>query len=218
MNKGDKGNKGFTLPVQIKAIGEDGSFSGYAAVFGNVDLGDDLIIKGAFSKWLTSIGSDFPSVCWQHDFGSPIGITTKMYEDDHGLYVEGKLTLGVTQADDARLLAQSGAVKGMSIGYWVHDREYNNEGVRLLKELSCYEYSFVTSMMNPLAKFTSVKTADLGSIKECEIYLRDVCGLSRTESKTLIAKIKGARDADPEDEPSDLMSSLKALQTTIAGA
>ena len=66
---------------------------------------------------------------------NPIGITTKMYEDDYGLYVEGLLTLGVKQADDARLLSKSGAVKGLSIGYRIHDREYNNEGIRLLKKL-----------------------------------------------------------------------------------
>jgi hypothetical protein len=146
---------------------------------------------------------------------NPIGITTKMYEDDYGLYVEGLLTLGVKQADDARLLSKSGAVKGLSIGYRIHDREYNSEGIRLLKKLSLDEYSFVTKGMNELAKFSNVKTAELGSIKECEIYLRDVCGLSRSESKTLIAKIKGVRDAEPEI--SELMQSLKNFQQTLAG-
>jgi len=69
--------------------------------------------------------------------------------------------------------------------------------------------------MNEMAKFSNVKAAELGSIKECEIYLRDVCGLSRSESKTLIAKIKGVRDAEPE--MSELMQSLKNFQQTLAG-
>jgi phage head maturation protease len=32
----------------------DGVFSGYAATTGNVDLGNDIIIAGAFSDWLKS--------------------------------------------------------------------------------------------------------------------------------------------------------------------
>ena len=31
---------------------KDGAFSGYAAATGNVDLGNDIIMKGAFSDWL----------------------------------------------------------------------------------------------------------------------------------------------------------------------
>ena len=31
---------------------KDGAFSGYAAATGNVDLGNDIIMKGAFNDWL----------------------------------------------------------------------------------------------------------------------------------------------------------------------
>ena len=84
-------NKSFTLPVQIKAVGDDGTFSGYAATFGNIDKGDDIIVKGAFAEYLASIGTNYPSVCWQHETDEPIGVTTLMREDEIGLYVEGKL-------------------------------------------------------------------------------------------------------------------------------
>ena len=208
-------NKSFTLPVQIKAVGDDGTFSGYAATFGNIDKGDDIIVKGAFAEYLASIGTNYPSVCWQHETDEPIGVTTLMREDEIGLYVEGNLILEVQQAAEARVLAKAGAVKGLSIGYWVNEREYNNEGIRILKKLSLYEYSFVTCPMNEMAKFSNVKAAELGSIKECEIYLRDVCGLSRSESKTLIAKIKGVRDAEPDI--SELIQSLKNFQQTLSG-
>ena len=43
-------NKSFTLPVQIKAVGDDGTFSGYAATFGNIDKGDDIIGMGALRE------------------------------------------------------------------------------------------------------------------------------------------------------------------------
>jgi phage head maturation protease len=37
------------------AVGEDGRFSGYASVFGNVDGGWDVVAKGAFTKSLKAI-------------------------------------------------------------------------------------------------------------------------------------------------------------------
>ena len=33
-------NLKFTKPIEIKSIDEKGSFTGYAATFGNIDLGD----------------------------------------------------------------------------------------------------------------------------------------------------------------------------------
>ena len=92
-------NKSFTLPVEIKAVGDDGTFSGYAATFGNIDKGDDIIVKGAFADYLMSIGSNLPAVCWQHETDKPIGTTTLMREDEIGLYVEGKLILEVQQSN-----------------------------------------------------------------------------------------------------------------------
>lgn len=207
-------NKAFTSPIELKSIGEDGAFTGYAATFGNVDKGDDLIIKGAFSEYLSEIGGNYPPVCWQHDMRSPIGITTMMREDDYGLYVEGKLLLEVQQAKEARILAIAKAIKGLSIGYITREREYNNEGIRILKKLGLYEYSFVTVPMNDQAQFTSVKTADLGSLRDCETYLREVCGLSRSEAKTFIARVRDAREADHENTD-ELMASLKTLQQTL---
>ena len=34
---------------------KEGAFSGYAAATGNVDLGSDIILKGAFSDWLKTV-------------------------------------------------------------------------------------------------------------------------------------------------------------------
>ena len=38
-------------PFEIKEADDAGKFSGYAAVFDNVDLGNDVIEKGAFKKF-----------------------------------------------------------------------------------------------------------------------------------------------------------------------
>ncbi len=38
------------VPFELKAVDEAGNFEGYAAVFNNVDLGDDVILPGAFTR------------------------------------------------------------------------------------------------------------------------------------------------------------------------
>ncbi len=208
--------RGFTkaLTLDVKAVGDDGYFEGYAAKFGNIDLGGDIIVKGAFADWLAELKASngkLPPVLWQHDMGKPIGKTLEIYEDDNGLYVKGQLS--TTQlAIDARTLAKDGVLQGMSIGYWVKDYTRDQEsGVYLLKKLKCYEYSFVTLPMNPGAEFTDIKSIDaLETVRDCETYLRDVGGISSKQAKRFISIIKNDRD-DQDDKDQELASKLKQL-------
>ncbi len=39
----------FIVALETKADASTGEFEGYGAIFGNVDLGGDVIIKGAFA-------------------------------------------------------------------------------------------------------------------------------------------------------------------------
>ena len=59
-------------------------------------------------------------------------------EDGHGLWFEGKLTLGVQKANEALLLMKAGVVKTVSIGYDTIKSEFK-EGVRHLKEVRLYD-------------------------------------------------------------------------------
>jgi hypothetical protein len=56
--------KSFALELK-EAPGEDGSFEGYAAVFGNVDSYGDVIEKGAFAKTLQE--NPTVPILWQHN-------------------------------------------------------------------------------------------------------------------------------------------------------
>ena len=40
-----------TIPLSIKAL-SDGEFEGHGSIFGNEDLGGDIVMKGAFRKSL----------------------------------------------------------------------------------------------------------------------------------------------------------------------
>src|ERR1019366_6085253 len=76
--------------LEIKQLDESGQFIGLAAVFGNVDLGDDLIEAGAFSKSLADGGASTP-LLWNHDTGEPIGVA-RLTETHAGLEVAGQLS------------------------------------------------------------------------------------------------------------------------------
>ena len=90
-----------TRPFELKFASDvkPGSFSGYGAVFDNIDDGGDMIVKGAFADTLAGwkIKGKMPKMLWHHGLGMssedllPIGYWTAMEEDDHGLKVEGQL-------------------------------------------------------------------------------------------------------------------------------
>jgi HK97 family phage prohead protease len=145
--------KSFTFKM-TKEIDETGRFEGYAAVFGNVDSQRDVIHPGAFKKTLQE-NPEVP-ILWQHDPYEPIGVSIEMKEDDKGLHVVGQLAVGVQRADEARLLMQAGAIKGLSIGYRAIKPVFNS-GVRGLKEIALKEWSPVTFPSNTLATIADVK-------------------------------------------------------------
>ena len=60
--------------------------------------------KGAFigslNDWQAK--GKMPPILWQHDRGQVIGVWTKLYEDDKGLFGEGKLLIDdVAKAKEA---------------------------------------------------------------------------------------------------------------------
>lgn len=207
----------FSRPIELKALNDDGTFSGYAATF-DLDLGGDIIATTAFDDWMRREGEDAQSmsVLWQHSMDKPIGVTTLMQVDAKGLYVEGKLTLGVQRADEARLLSKAGALKGLSIGFYVKEREFKDD-VRIIKALDIIEYSFVTRPMNPKAKLTGVKSYDqtlvamlqnCDSIRSLERTLRDEVGASNSEAKQLVSHLKGLCEAERSEK--QLLSEIEA--------
>lgn len=186
----------------LKRLEDDGTFEGYASVFGVEDHHGETVVKGAFQKCLAA-GRKI-RMFWQHDRDQPIGIYKDAREDDHGLYVKGKLTRGVQKADEAYLLMQDEAVDSMSIGaYVIKDRITDHKRMkRDFLELDLREISVVTIPALDAARITSVKSlSDVGDIPELEAYLRDVGGFSVKEAKTIISKAKaGTRQRDVDDK------------------
>lgn len=154
-------------PIQTKAhpgalatIEPDGSFEGYAALFGRVDLGRDLILPGAFARSLAERGTSGVRMLFQHDPAEPIGTWLSLREDAVGLHVRGRLTLDVARAREVLALMRAGAIDGLSIGFrTVEGRTDPRSRVRRLSRIDLWEVSVVTFPMQPDARIAGVKRA-----------------------------------------------------------
>lgn len=156
--------------LTLKGVSGDGSFSGYASLFGEVDLGRDTIVSGAFSKSLKARGAAGVRMLFQHDPAEPIGTWKVIREDERGLYVEGVLSPGVARAREVHALMKSGALDGLSIGFrTVRARSDKASGVRRILEADLWEISVVTFPMLPAARVSNVKHARFYRDRETEL-------------------------------------------------
>jgi HK97 family phage prohead protease len=221
----EKKDERLYVPYEVKSdVTAKGIFEGYGSVFGNLDLGNDIVEKGAFTKTIEQHAKDgtMPNMFFAHYRDEPIGEFLEIAEDRKGLYVKGQIWVdqGIPKAQQAYLMLKAKGLRGLSIGYKTQLAEYDNKkGIRRLKQLDLKETSPTPFPMNEKALPTSVKSfqsfASL-SIREAEQFLRDV-GLSHTEAKALLSR--GFDGLRPRDEVSDnlLKSSLKKLTDTLKG-
>jgi len=146
-----------------------GSFEGMLAVYGNVDLGGDAIVPGAFTRTLQNHGNQVP-LLWQHKPDDPIG-TLQLSDTPTGLAAKGQLELDLPTARVAYTLLKAKVIKGLSIGYDTITDSID-DGVRYLKELRLWEGSLVTFPMNEQATVSAVKTISAEDDREILAAIR----------------------------------------------
>ena len=196
---------------------DDGSmtFSGYGAYFNNIDSYGDIIVPGAFKNAVNYAKrtGDYPALMVQHgaDGYTPVGIFTKMAEDENGLYVEGKLADTERGREYYTLMKMEPrpAIKGMSIGYFTRKAEYPSEEnrksfpkgcTRKILDVELVEISLVTVPANKKATITGVKSEFI--VRDAEKALKEA-GYSASEAKTIISIIKSTI-ADDENPPATI--------------
>jgi HK97 family phage prohead protease len=194
-----------SLPLEVKAVEEGGTFEGYAAVFGNVDARGDIILPGAFTASLMEHKGKktMPALLWQHDPSQPIGVWESMAEDERGLFVKGRLLRNdVQKAGEAWALLKAGALSGLSIGYKARDFSIDETTwTRTLKKIELFEASLVTFPANDKARIVDVKGHSIKTIREFEAALRDVMRFSAGEAKRIAShgfKAREVPDASAE--------------------
>lgn len=147
--------------AEFKAVDDApaGTFEAIVSVFGNVDLGGDRVVKGAFTQTLAAwqaSGDPIP-VIWSHEWDDPkshIGYVEEAEERDEGLYV--KAVLDVAHNDRAEYVARllkERRVTQFSFGYFARDYEDVEDEtygkVRELKRIDLFEVGPTLLGMNP---------------------------------------------------------------------
>ena len=201
-----------TCPTEFKAAGDDGAISGYASIFGNVDLGGEIVEAAAFKEIKTNAEGRLP-ILWQHNTREPVGVAS-VSQDSKGLWFDGRLVLEDPLAVKARAHVRAGSVRGMSVGYDILEDGYEmlKSGVRLLKRLRLHEISIVTFGMNELARVESIK-----SRTDFERAARQ-WGFSQSKAKKLsYAGWPILSDGDDEPDAADLAAQFSELNRMLKG-
>ena len=149
--------KSFSFELE-SADESTGEFSGYAAVFGNRDSGNDIIEKGAFAKTIVEDFNRIKILALHNDCWLPVGRPIELREDDRGLFIKGKIS-DTSMGRDIRTLLKDGVLSELSIGYDAIDFDYDSKtDTRHLRRIKLWEVSIVTWAMNEQARINEVKS------------------------------------------------------------
>lgn len=150
-----------SVRFEIKELSEAGSFTGVASVYGNKDLGNDVMEKGAFTKTIAERGG---KVRLMDSHKTRIGIA-EVKDTSYGLETKGVINLekqsGQDVYSDLKFYQQHGLPMGLSIGYQTVKADapaQTSDGARHLKEVSLWEVTVTEFPMNTEAQVTAVKS------------------------------------------------------------
>ncbi len=213
-------------PVDLKAVEADGTFEGYASLFGVEDLSHDMVLPGAFRASLAARAPIGIKLLFQHDPNQPLGVWLDLAEDARGLRARGRLMPEVAKAREVLSLMRAGALDGLSIGFrTVKGSRDAATGVRHLEAIDLWEISVVTFPMLPDARVSAVKSRPfagrLPRERELERWLTREAGLTRTDARTLIRSglksLVATRDARGGPEGTDrLIEAIGRARSRLA--
>ena len=172
-----------------KADYETGEIQAYVTTFGNKDVVNDVINKGALDAFITKFENgetDIVRLLLNHDRNLILGQWLSFKVDEYGVLGTAKLS-DVQSAKDVKTLIADGILGSVSIGFKSSDFEKNEDGGMTFNKIELIETSIVDRPANSQARITSIKSED-GSInkKLLEDTLRDA-GLNVREAKAIVS-------------------------------
>lgn len=159
--------------AEVKAVaGDAGVVEALVSVFGNVDLGGDRVVGGAFAKSLenwAAKGDPMPFI-WSHEWDNPeahIGYVEQAEERPEGLWVRAKLDVDRPFAEQVFHLLKSRRVTQFSFGYTVQDSRFVKDAdgteVRELLAVDVFEVGPTLLGMNPATQLLEAASAIRGA-------------------------------------------------------
>ncbi len=142
-----------------------GIIEGYASTYGNVDLGGDVVEKGAFTQTLKHKNGIIPLLLDHNYTTGPLAGVGFLEDSDEGLKIRGEMPLDVPEVASAyrkiKFMLDRGAKIGLSIGYNTIKAMKGDNGTMRLKELALHEVSITPFPMNTEAQIMSAKAQKL---------------------------------------------------------
>ena len=199
---------------QLKFASEGtGEFEGYASVYHSNDAVNDTIVPGAFSKSLES-GRNIKLFQNHKQHEVPVGDWISLTEDSRGLRAVGKIDLNHKDGPTVYSALKRGAMDGLSVGFTMADDDFEmkNDGGRIIKNLDLMEISVVNFPCEGQARISAVKAdlAALCSLSDCEDYLRDAGGFSKSMATALVSHILKVSRGEPEAKDNEITRILGA--------
>jgi uncharacterized protein len=149
--------RGLGQPLQ--AFPGTGLFTGYASLFGKRDATGDIVMPGAFAASLKKRGVENIRMLFQHDPSEPVGTWLDIYEDERGLFVQGRLDKNVQRGRELFSLLENGGLDGLSIGFkTLAAKQERLTKTRRLLIIDLWEISLVTFPMLEGARISAVKS------------------------------------------------------------
>jgi HK97 family phage prohead protease len=105
-----------------------GTIEGYRSVFGEIDEGGDIVVKGFFADGISDyLQSGFTAHSHDWTFSEAVGFPIDAKEDDYGFFVKSQFH-STADAQDIRTKAKerkdAGKTVGFSFGYQVKEKQY----------------------------------------------------------------------------------------------
>lgn len=188
--------------LDVKALNDEGEIEGLAVGYGNVDHGNDIVMRGAITKSLEGRKS-LPMLLY-HDHKRPVGVWNEFQETSEGLLVKGRFSQSAA-GREAKEDARSGALGGLSMGFKTLKQRFEGK-TRHLVEVALHEISLVTIPMNPMTLVTGVKditgAGGLPTLPEFENFLREAGGFSKSQAAAIAGKgLSHLLRGEPGDAP-----------------
>jgi len=141
----------------------DRTVKGYAIVWGSKNDYNEIVVKGATinslnARGVNGTGKNKIILLNQHNQAEPLGVITKLEEDEYGLYFEAELTEGISYVDDALINIRAKVLNQLSYGFnYIWDKvDYDSSlDAYILREIKLYEISVVTFSSDENAQLRS---------------------------------------------------------------